>query len=335
MRHIVQAYHDRHPACLRWQYRCGSGLWAAYPAFIQQQIVLARLRGADRITVDLDHVSTVLDLSTLRQHQGTTVQTMQCHMQTMCQYKVGEGDWAVTSDMTDVPDGGWGEAFVGLTSGALVIAAPDAASLRLLIHLCAVDPSLWQPACKDESCRAVDPSLGQAVGEDEGCRALKPDPPVFNEVLEEFLASMFEVLSTPPVMPMPVPVPVPVPIPCFPWPRICPPPQCGEFPVGAIASAGTGQRKAGRVHPNNERQPPKRRRVHLWEELGLEEMPSEYAESGSAGNSCGLDSDSALSFSSLTTEERSGASFSTDVSDSRRQRGRNDSESGGLSSAQM
>ena len=107
-----------------------------------------------------------------------------------------------------------------------------------------------------------------------------------------------------------------------------------SVPAGAITSGGIGEprsRCAGRgrqgVHRSNKLPPPKGRQVHLWEELGTEEMLSGH-ELWSAGDSGGLDSGSELWCSSGTTEEGSGASFSMDVSDGRQRRGRSDSESG-------
>ena len=180
IQHVVGLYKARHPASLRWQHHIGDGLWATYPTAVQQQIAQALARGVGRFVPGQQPgpAPATVDLEALQQLRGETAQPLRWHLQTMVLCSPGDGPTVVTSDIAEVRD--WGMAFVGATSGGLAAAAPNPATLALLVRLGAVDPSLWAPACKEVAYRAMD-----------GVPPAKH--PMFAAVLDEFLTAALEI----------------------------------------------------------------------------------------------------------------------------------------------
>ena len=143
IRAVLQAYKDRHPQCLRWQYHVGHGLWHTYAPSVQRQIAHALARRLPGVA--LEH-GPVLDLDRLEHRAGRAAQPMRCHLQTQLQWRVEDARWRVTSAPEDVPD--WEGVFVTMVSGSLALAAPDEATLVLLATEGVADPTLWRPASK-------------------------------------------------------------------------------------------------------------------------------------------------------------------------------------------
>ena len=176
---VAQAYTLRHPQCLRWQTHVGDGLWHTYPNFVQQQIAQGLRHGASHVTVQMDQEPTFLDLVELQQRRaGEEAQALRCHMQTMIQYRIGDGGWAVTTVLDEVAE--WDQAFVSVAAGPIATAVWDPVTLSLLVRKRIVDPSLWMPACKNPECRGM--TLPESV-----------DEQWFGDALDEFLAPAFGV----------------------------------------------------------------------------------------------------------------------------------------------
>ena len=125
------------------------------------------------VTVSYHQRRVQLDLHLLRHHDAADPRPKRLRscVPTLFQYQVN-GDWAVTSDPSLVPN--WRRAVVLLTSGALAAATPTTPLLRALVAECAVDPFLWLPPCKDVLARGLKGNaaerdlmglLGQAVAE--------------------------------------------------------------------------------------------------------------------------------------------------------------------------
>ena len=181
IKYCFEAYKTRYPHCLRWQYHVGHGLWQSYPNCIQQQITQALQRRLTELEVTHEHRTIVLDLANLEHRTGAFVQSMACRLQTMFQYRVGDGEWAVSSVLDDILD--WDDAFVVAVAGPMTATARDTATLAVLVQERMVDPSLWRPDCKHPACRRwYEPKW-------EG----SPTPDSLAEVLPVFFTEAFEI----------------------------------------------------------------------------------------------------------------------------------------------
>ena len=145
IRDTIQAYKDRYPHCLIWQYHMGQGLWDRCPDCIQQEICQAICRGEAQTTVIYKGTSACINVHDLEHRTGAVKKRIRSKLQSLVRYPSWTS-WVVTSNLTTVPN--WEDAVVMFAAGSIVSAVPNGHTVALLCHEGVIDPTLWMPACK-------------------------------------------------------------------------------------------------------------------------------------------------------------------------------------------